>query len=481
METGPGARRTGTPQDIEMEMAVLGCMLTGDTDAVSCVCEMLNLSCFYELQHQAIFKAGASLFKRGAGVDILTVRDELEQTGQLEKLQDDFYLGDLVNRTVSTVNIEQYCKILLDVAGARKALILFHDAINTIMESPTRPDVDTIRQGFEEIAGELAPIGDIIRPYFFADYETSMQNEPDAIKTGYQEIDKIAPIAPGAITIIAGRPSHGKTTFLLNLMMQQAAIYPEKHFFFFSYEQTKNQLMTRLLMREAGIIIDPYQNNFTQYKRYVKFKNTDRPEIEAARRRLADFDGRIFLIDERYTVEQLAGVLAQLARRHNIGAVFIDYIQKIGTAGAKSYSRQTELQNISNRLLERALSLKIPVIMGAQFNRAGVQAGRTPIKTAEPGADKKRKPITEDYIREAGDIEQDANLIFGLWDDIKEGGKEDGLAVYVLKNRDGEPRHKPVMLNYRREVYKISDSQKEAEQSGAEESTADGYIEPWNR
>lgn len=481
MAIGPGFKRAGMPHEKEMEIAALGCMLTGYPEAVSCVCEMLDLSCFYDPQHQAIFKAGASLYQRGAAVDILTVRDELEQIGQLEKLEDPDYLNYLIERTISTANIEQYCKILRDSAGSRKALTLFQDAINSILENPQRPDVDEIRQKFEDIAGGLAPIGDIIQAYKFSEYEQSMQTEPDAIKTGYNELDRIAPVTPGAITIIAGRPSHGKTTFLLNLMMQQAAAYPDKHFFFFSYEQTRNQLMTRLLMREANLVLDPYGNNYTQYKRYIKYKNQDEPAIEAARRRLADFDNRIFLIDERYTVEQLTGVLAQLAKRHRIGAVYIDYIQKIGTK-FKSYSRQTELQTISNQLLDRALSLKIPVIMGAQFNREGVKTGRQPSKTGEPGANKKRKPITEDYIREAGDIEQDANLILGLWDDRKEGGKEDGLAVYVLKNRDGEPRHEPITLNYSREVYRISDAKESPEHSaGGNPETAGGEVYSWEK
>ena len=84
MAIGPGFKRAGMPHDKEMEMAALGCMLTGYPEAVSCVCEMLDLSCFYDPQHQAIFKAGASLYQRGAAVDILTVRDELEQINQLE-------------------------------------------------------------------------------------------------------------------------------------------------------------------------------------------------------------------------------------------------------------------------------------------------------------------------------------------------------------------------------------------------------------
>ncbi len=336
-------------------------------------------------------------------------------------------------------------------------------------------DLRDLRDRLTEISQQEAAGGELDGPYTFADYEKSMQSEPDAMKTGYNELDRIAPVTPGAITIIAGRPSHGKTTFLLNLMMQQAAAYPDKHFFFFSYEQTKNQLMTRLLMREANLVLDPYGNNYTQYKRYIKYKNQDEPAIEAARRRLADFDNRIFLIDERYTVEQLTGVLAQLAKRHRIGAVYIDYIQKIGTK-IKSYSRQTELQTISNQLLDRALSLKIPVIMGAQFNRESMKPGRTQT------ADKKRKPITEDYIREAGDIEQDANLILGLWDDRKEGGKEDGLAVYVLKNRDGEVHHEPITLNYSREVYRISDAKESPEHSaGGNPETADGEVYPWDR
>ena len=483
MEHGPGAARAGTPQDAQMERAVLGCLLSGDKEAVSCVCEMLNLACFYDSKHQIIFKAGAELYKSGVPVDILTVRDKLEQTGQYEKLDPD-YLYDLMNGIVSSANVEQYCKILLDVAGSRKALTLFQDAINSILEDPQRPDVEVIRQKFEEIAGGLAMIGNaVIKTQSFADYEQSMQSEPSAIATGFKELDKIAHVKPGAITIVAGRPSHGKTTFLLNLMMQQTEANPDKQFYFFSYEQTFNQLVTRLLMRQSGVVIDPYGGNYEQYSRYVKSRRADEPAIEAARRRLADLvNNRVFLVDERFPVEQLAAVLTQLSKRQNIGAVYIDYIQKIGT-NQKSYSRQTELQAISNQLLGRALSLKIPIVMGAQFNREGVRAGRGQPQTSEPGAEKKRKPITEDYIREAGDIEQDANLILGLWDDIKEGGKNDGLAVYVLKNRDGEPRHKPTILNYFRDIYKISDANETPKQSaaGGHYEAPDGEIFPWEK
>ena len=60
---------------------------------------------------------------------------------------------------------------------------------------------------------------------------------PPAYKTGYSSLDKFIGFTPGAITLIAGRPSHGKTTFMFNLLLEMSKLYKDESFYFFTYEE----------------------------------------------------------------------------------------------------------------------------------------------------------------------------------------------------------------------------------------------------
>ena len=287
--------------------------------------------------------------------------------------------------------------------------------------------------------------------YPFAQYLEDERHEPAGIKTGFKTLDEMLLIPSGAIAIIAARPMHGKTTFLLNLMLNQAELAPEKAFFFFSYEQPRKQLMRRLLMCKSGHVVD--QNlNYIRFGEYLKYNQTNHPAIEAAKAQLADMvqGERLALIDRPYFVDELAGVLSSFAGRYQIGGVYIDYIQKIKIKG-RYQSRQAEIQAISGQILEAAIALKIPIILGAQVNRT--------VESLET--------LTADKMREAGDIEQDANIVLGLWN--KEKGTDDSpgrarqteLSIKILKNRDGQTTrpNDPKVLIFDQPIFKITDSQ----------------------
>lgn len=456
MESDRSVKTDMPPNEPEAEIAVLGSMLQ-DGQAAADIFNRLDQSCFYDPKHIKIFHAGKSVFDRKEPVDILTVSSELTKKELIDDAGGAYYLTELIEKAQLTANYEHYCEMLLDAARRRKLIHLADTLKSKGKDQSTPLDIDAIRGQLDEIALDRTATAAAVCPTF-ADYEKEIQDEPDGIKSGFDALDKCATIPASALTVIAGRPSHGKTTFMLNMMMNQVRLNKDKMFFFFSYEQTFTQLMTLLLIRETEKVLDK-DENFHKYWQYIRSKKTDDCDIEGARDRLRELTEakRFWLMDDRYNIDQLTGRIRQLAGAFPIGAVFIDYVQKIGTV-KKSYTRQTELKEISDKIQCMANDLKIPVIMGAQFNRDGEKRLTIP-KTGKPGKPTKaerKKFITEDFIREAGDIEQDATLILGLWDDIKANGDDPNLTVTVLKSRYGAT-NKQIELKYDRELSTISD------------------------
>jgi len=288
-----------------------------------------------------------------------------------------------------------------------------------------------------------------LSPYRMGNLEAEIAETPEGLKTGYQSLDKLVAIPQAAITIVAGRPGHGKTTALLNILLNMSWLYPDKTFVLFSYEEQRRQIGLKLLDILSGTVLDQ-EHNLRELAGYIRAGRTDSRDVEQGRAKLRELlnSGRVLLIDEPYLVGDWADCLTALSKRLSIGAVFVDYIQKVKIPG-KYPSRQVELQRVSERILETAKSLSLPVMLGAQFSR-----------------DKDHKDkVRLDNLREAGDIEQDANLVLGLFNPAMEKAIEDGerltkptvpLSVTVLKNRNGAVNLETV-LDFNRPLFTLSE------------------------
>lgn len=289
----------------------------------------------------------------------------------------------------------------------------------------------------------------------------TISNDPEGYKTGYDSLDDKLSIMPGAISIIAGRPGQGKTSLLLNLLCNMMRKYKEKEFYFFTYEMSWKNIQLDLLMIMAGKTLG--DGSFCQgaYRNYLQEKRGTDPVIDRAIKEMEEIisSGRLKIIDERVPVEELTRRMSGLTGRP-VGAIFIDYIQKIPVKEAKPGQRYLEIKEVSAQLLDQAISLNVPMILGAQFNRP-----------AGGGA------IRLENLRESGDIEQDAHLVLGLYNPTvdtrdDEGGDYNGwekdfkkavdLEVHILKQRDGVSGRKTV-LSFNMPILKIKDKQKKQE------------------
>lgn len=323
---------------------------------------------------------------------------------------------------------------------------------------------DELRKGLHALQQQRG--AEIPEPYLLDELVSDILGTKDGLKTGYPKLDELVRIPQGAITIAAARPGHGKTTLQLNLLLNLAREYPDRSFVFFSYEEARKWLALKLLMILSGVDLKTNEHSsLTGYMEYLRYKRgqgllgKDNAYLNVEKA-VQEYErlvgtGRIILSDRMLPGEELAATIGHLTGSRKIGAIFIDYIQKIPLQTAIQGQRYQEIKKVSELLLEQAVTRDIPIIMGAQLSR--------PPK----GVADQSRTIKLENLRESGDIEQDANLVLGLYNgsvvemedqenDERARIREVELEVHVLKNRAGIAGKK-VKLTFDRPVLRIKD------------------------
>ena len=248
--------------------------------------------------------------------------------------------------------------------------------------------------------------------------------------------------------VIAGRPGSGKTTLMLSMLLNQADLYPDKSFAFFSYEVAEHDLETKCIMNLAGIEADG-SANYEYYKSYFRDQLSGTEGIDQAYAKFWKLvgDRRIIILSMMSTpIDGLCSTMLRLNSDLDIGAFYVDYIQKIKIDKAgRSLSRQVQIQEISAQLNDTANSIQVPLIVGAQLNRASENR-------------KDKEPYLSD-MRESGDIEQDAATALILFDK-DDTPQKNTVLLKVAKNRYGAMTSKPIELHFDRVCSKISQKEK---------------------
>jgi hypothetical protein len=308
-----------------------------------------------------------------------------------------------------------------------------------VIEAPTNTGEFTEKE-LEEFKELLQPL---TRDKIREDLKKEKANLPTGffLKDGDREIELKIP--SGQLTIVAGRTSHRKTGTMLNLCKEISDRIKDQEgkLLFLSYEESSTNIQLKLFNVIANMgYLDPKGDlSNTEYmKAYYKGEiEASKEFIEAENKFYQEYidSGRIVVKYCNYMDKKLARAVTYLANQNSYSAIFIDYLQLVRSEDIKGKSRQEQLYNICEELRNVSIETRIPLIFGAQFNRE-VQA---------------RTDIDSNKLREAGDIEQTANLVLGLWDNnfnpdgekvkYKEGkpttpDRENSLYIEVLKGRD---------------------------------------------
>ncbi len=385
------------PQALEVEEAILGSLLM-DEAAVSKVIDYLDDTCFYKEAHRLIYAAMRELYQKSEPIDAITVSEQLRKNSQLERVGGTFYVTGLSQKVPSSSNVTHYAKIVLDKSRLRKLISLGGQITSMAFQETEDVDVliDTVEQQVFKISQDKSKQGFIpLKPVLHLAFDQieAFHNKPGGITgvpAGYRGLDRMTSgFQNSELTIIAGRPSMGKTALVLNIARNVAVGY-DKPVGFFSLEMSTVQLVMRLLCAEAEVDASKVRNGTLPSNDWSKLSIC-----------VGKLDRAPIFIDDTpgLTILDIRARARRLKSEKNIELLVIDYLQLITGLGKANVNRQEEVAQISRSLKALAKELNIPVIALSQLSRAVEQRGND------------KRPQLSD-LRDSGSIEQDADLVF---------------------------------------------------------------------
>lgn len=388
--------RNQPPQAVDAERAVLGSMMK-DPDALNLVFEVFDSpEHFYSPRHRAIFAAILALNEKAYPSDITTVANELLNEHQLEKIGGRVYLVELVEEVVSTANLKNYCEIVLEKSLLRKLIHISNEIVDSCykLEQPVDDLLDIAETNIFAISQSRLKKSFVslkqIMPATFEQIEALQSPDSNLIglNTSFTDLDSMTNgMHPGELIIIAGRPSMGKSAFVMNIA-EHVAIEQKKAVGVFSLEMSDESLALRLLCGRAKVS--------QQKLRAGKLKAEEWPKLSSSGGVLAE--APIFIDDSpTLTSLEMRAKARRLKAQHDVGLIIVDYLQMMHSPG-RHENRQQEISSISRSMKVLAKELGIPVICCSQLSRMVEQRGGD------------KKPVLSD-LRESGAIEQDADVV----------------------------------------------------------------------
>lgn len=411
------------PHDDAAELSVLGAMFL-DREAASIALEVLQGADFYRPDHRQVFEAAEELYHSGIPIDMITVKNKLEEKQVFEQIGGISFLVSISTAVGSSVNVRHYATIVEEKAVLRK---LIHAAgnisqmsyegktdINAIMDNAEKSIFDIMQNRHSDQFHHIRDIAvDSIEKIEDIYYS---KGKLTGVPTGFLDFDqKTAGLQKSDLILLAARPSMGKTAFALNII-QNAAIRSNVPTAVFSLEMSREQLVNRMLCSEA--MLD------AQRLRTGELTDSDWTDLIQAMGPLSQ--APIYIDDTPgVTPMEIRSKCRRLKVEKGLGLIVIDYLQLMNGNG-RTDSRQQEISEISRSLKAIAREMEAPVIALSQLSRA-----------CEQRAD--HRPMLSD-LRESGAIEQDADVVAFLYRDeyyFPDTEKKNQAELIIAKQRNG--------------------------------------------
>ena len=386
------------PHSMEAEQSVIGSMIMSK-DAIVEASEMITGADFYQQQYGIVFEAMVELHDEGKAVDLITLQDRLREKELPPEISSMEFVRDLLSAVPTSANVKYYAEIVAEKSMLRKLIKTTEEISNLcylgkektqdILEVTEKKIFDLVQNRGSE---EFVPIRQVVLNAIEKIEKASRtQGSVTGIPTGFIDLDyKMSGFQPSDLILVAARPSMGKTAFVLNIA-QYMAFHNDVTTAIFSLEMSKEQLVNRLLALESKVDSQNIRTGNLEDEEWAKL-------IEGA-----NIIGKSHLIiDDKpgISISELRSKCRKYKMEHNLGIIFIDYLQLM-TGSGRSESRQQEISEISRSLKALARELNVPVVALSQLSRA-----------VEQRPD--HRPMLSD-LRESGAIEQDADVVMFIY------------------------------------------------------------------
>ena len=413
------------PCNLEAERSILGAILLDDK-AIHPVLERLQKEDFYLESHRRIFDKMFGLTTDGTAIDLVTLKNELQRTDDLESAGGAAYLASLTDGLPRAVNIDHYAQIVKEKATLRRLIKISNETMARSYQGEEQVEeiLGDLEKAIFEVASRqfltgFAPIEPLVSAvYKHIEEVANRKSLVTGVETGFAELDKYtAGFHPSDLVIVAARPGLGKTSLCLNIA-EFVALKKSQCVGIFSLEMSKEQLVKRLLC--AGAEIDSHKVN-------TGFLNKeDWSKLGRAAGVLSQ--AKIFIDDTAsINLTEMRSKARRLKLEHGLDLLIVDYLQLMSGSNQRYENRTQEISQISRGLKGLAKELHVPVIAISQLNRA-IESRRGD-----------HRPQLSD-LRESGSIEQDADMVIFIYreDAVNQGEENTGVAEIIIgKQRNG--------------------------------------------
>ncbi|MCL2563253.1 MAG: replicative DNA helicase [Oscillospiraceae bacterium] len=413
------------PHSLEAEQAVLGAMFL-DAQRIPDVIKLVKRADFYLEANRNIYETILAMSVQSKAIDPVTVLEQMRKDGVAGE-GTARYIAELVTLRPTAANVMEYVSIVRDKSLLRQVAEtsgeiteLVHTGGGTadaVLEAAEQK-IYAIRQG--RTTGGLVPVSTVLQEaYDKVSAAAKRDEEIPGVTTGLHDLDRIIMgLNKSDLIFIASRPGMGKTSIALNVTLS-AAKASGKSVAFFSLEMSREQLALRLLAGESHVNTKKLQTGRLTQDDWRRFASA-----------AAEISRTKILIDDN-SMSTVSDMQAQCRRVNDLGLVVIDYLQLMTSAGvgqgAANQNRTQIVSEISRFLKIMAKELNVPVVCLSQLNRAS--------------ADRKDKRPQLSDLRESGSIEQDADIVLGLYREdyyAQEAENPNEAECIVMKNRHGE-------------------------------------------
>ncbi len=418
------------PHATELEVMVLGAILI-DNEVLNDVLQILEPENFYVNKHRTILQAIINLDSKKEPVDPTTLKEELKRMDKLTEVGGIEYIMDLTTSVSTAANVKYYTRIIFEKSILRNLISVSSKIVEECLDptSNTFKTLDEAEQKILDISQRLSKKKvlsmkeEIDRFINELGEQRASKKTISGISTGFTDLDEYTSgFQDSELIIIAGRPSHGKTAFSMNIA-RNAAVDHGKSVAIFSLEMSFRELVMRLLASEAKV-----------NSKKLKTGKSNNIEWERVMKSFHRLKTNIFIDDSsELSVLEIRAKARKLKENHKIDMIVVDYLQLI-RGPEESERRDLEVAYVSRSLKALAKELDIPVVACAQLNRGIEQRG------------KEKRPQLAD-LRESGAIEQDADVvifvhrpIMGMKPDKTDPGYDELLhkaEIIIGKQRNG--------------------------------------------
>jgi replicative DNA helicase len=378
------------PANPDAERLVLGSIMLDDSAFVT-VSSILRPVDFSLDRHQRIFQRMIDLHDRGEHIDRITVCNELMTHRELESCGGLSYLVSLDDGLPRISNIDSYARIVKEKAILRGIIASANQTINlAFLEESSSKILTSAREQLIQLesgqltSGPMSPaqiidaaggITQIIGP------------ARRGLPTGLTRYDELTGGLHNAeVTVIAARPSMGKTALALTIACH-AALTQKKTVVLFSLEMSREEVLQRLISMVARVD--------SRKMRADMLNSDERRRIAIAVAAIAE--SPIYIDDQSSAT--VGDIHAKIRRRLAEGPLdlaLIDYLQLV-SAGRTFENRVQEVTHISRTIKIMAMETRLPIVVLSQLSRAPeLRKGNN-------------RPQLSD-LRESGSIEQDCDV-----------------------------------------------------------------------